>query len=82
MDLKMVDGWTKTCPWSSGNPVVALIVGHGPSQFNHSIGPGYAMRLYLLGYGRGALAIEVDDATGGQHINNYTAVIDSFRFES
>jgi YVTN family beta-propeller protein len=80
LDVKMANGWTKTCPWSNGNPVVPLIVGYGPSGFNHSIGPGYAMRLYLLHNGSNTLAIEVDDATGGQHLNDYSAVINDLKF--
>jgi hypothetical protein len=41
----------------------------------------YAVRLYLLADG-GAMsrAIEVDDATGGSHLNDFTTVINSFLF--
>ena len=79
-DITLAKVWKKTCPWSSGNPVVPLLMGIKNSNFSHAVGPHYAVRLYLMPAGPDVMAIEVDDATGGQHFNWSTNVINSFRF--
>jgi hypothetical protein len=93
-DITLAKTWTKKCPWSEGTAVVPLITGIGKekalggSDFDHSIpGAGWkdsmppnAIRLYLLPWEGGTLAIEVDDATGGDHLDFADSVINSFRF--
>lgn len=50
------------------------------SEFEHAMIPGLTMRLYLLAYGDGTLAIEVDDLAGGANLAEYTEIVDSIRF--
>ena len=64
--------------------LVCLIVGVPPSGLEHGVGPGLAMRLYLLANHDpivgGTVAIEIDDVSGGGHLNKYSAVVKNFRF--
>jgi hypothetical protein len=63
-----------------------LIIGVTPSGLEHGVGPGVAMRLYLLTHHDpilgGTLAIEIDDISGGRHLDAYSSVVNGFRFES
>jgi hypothetical protein len=64
--------------------LVCLIVGVPPSGLEHGVGPGLAMRLYLLANHDpivgGTVAIEIDDVSGGGHLDKYSAVVKKFRF--
>lgn len=80
LDVSMVKGWKKTCPWSGPTPVVLLIVGVNPSGLTHGLIPTLTMRLYLLRNGAHVLAIEVDDVPGGQRLNRYATVAERIRF--
>jgi len=59
---------------------VPLLVGVGPSSFDHEVGPGIAERDYLLAYRSGTLGIEVIDASGGGQLANYSKLVEGFRF--
>jgi hypothetical protein len=59
----------------------SLIDGIPPSDFEHGIGPGLTIRLYLLEFGSGSLAIEVDDV-GSADLDSYSAVIEKFHFDT
>jgi hypothetical protein len=80
VDLSMQESWKKTCPVLPGTPLIGLIVGRPPSGLYHGLEPWMAWRLYLLRYRRGALAIEVDDTSGGKRLNDYAAVVKQFAF--
>lgn len=83
VDLRMRKGWTKTCRWSRGFPAQQAITGLPPSpdEMNHSLVPGSAvMRLYLLGYKGGTLGIEIDEVRGNSKLDEYSAVVKTFRF--
>ncbi|MEO5661889.1 MAG: hypothetical protein ABIR39_01280 [Nocardioides sp.] len=71
-----------TLPCRHGRTYTPLIVGLPPSQLDHSLIPGLAMRLYLLDYGGGVLAIEVDDilANHGRDMAVLDGVVRSMRF--
>lgn len=76
LDLKLTKG--------SHKRLVCLIVGVSPSGLEHGLGQGLTMRLYLLAqhdplFG-GTLAIEIDDVSGGGHLDSYSAVVKNFRF--
>jgi hypothetical protein len=64
--------------------LVCLIVGAPPSGLEHGVGQGLTMRLYLLAQHDplfpGTLAIEIDDVSGGGHLEDYSAVVKNFRF--
>jgi hypothetical protein len=80
LDVKMKRG-AKGC-LSSGatTPAVPLLVGTGPSSFDHEVAPGIAERHYLLGYKGGTLDVQMIDASGGHHLASYAAVVSTFRF--
>ena len=83
-DLRMPPGYSKTCSWAHGAPEQAIIAGAADSDnnFNHSLDPPpMVMRLYLLRYKGGVLAIEIDDVTGDPvKLAEYTKVVKTFRF--
>jgi hypothetical protein len=83
LDLKIDPTWTKTCPYSNGVPVVPVIEGQPPTQVEHNVIPKQVMRLYLLPYDKGTLAIEVEDvSSGGSHLAAYSKIVDQFRFKT
>ena len=82
VDMRMAPHWTETCPFSSAAPVVVFMKGRKPSSLEHVTTPGVAIRLYLLAFGDGVLAIEVGDVTNGKHLDRYSKIIESFVFKS
>lgn len=64
---------------AAGRGAGALLMGLQPSGFEHSIGPGLTIRLYLLGLRGGSLGIEVDDL-GPVDLAAYSKVVETFRF--
>jgi hypothetical protein len=80
LDIRMADGWTGTCFYAPpGEPVVQLIGGSYPSEFDHPIGPGVFVRLYLLQQPDGTLAIEVDTFDSTQ-LDTYSEIIEQIKF--
>ncbi len=83
LDITQTKGAGLKCPAIPGPRYVAVMMGVTPSGLDHGVIPGLRMRLYLLSYGSGALAIEVDDVRGGgTHLPEYSAVVRRFRFAS
>jgi hypothetical protein len=80
VDLRVVKGWKKTCPYSNGTPVVPLMAGRIPSGLDHNLIPGQATRLYLLAFDAGVLAIEVVDIKDAGHLDSYSQVVQDFSF--
>lgn len=81
IDLRLAPGWTQTCPFSQGAPVVPFITGVGRSRFDHVLMPGQLTRLYLLDYAGRVLAIEVADSKDDpSHIADYAAVVSHMKF--
>jgi hypothetical protein len=80
LDIRMAAG-AKGC-LSSGatTPGAPLLVGIGPSSFDHEVAPGNDERHYLLAYKGGTLDIQVVDASGGKQLANYAAIVGTFRF--
>lgn len=79
IDLRMVRGARGCLSSGATVPAVPLLVGTGPSSFDHEVGPGYAERHYLLGYEHGTLDVAVVDASGGRHLASYDAIVRTFR---
>jgi hypothetical protein len=79
MDISMAPDWTGTCFYSS-EPGVQLMGGVAPSEFDHSVVGGLAMRLYLLDRGDSTLAIEIGDFSGGANLDAYAAIVEQFEF--
>ena len=80
IDITLAKNWSKSCSYSGGQPTVQLITGVSPSGLDHGMNRGLAMRLSLLDFEGGALAIEVDDVSGGSHLDGYDAVVSGLKF--
>ena len=79
VDLRMRKDWTATCPWSQGIPVQQILT--GPDGLAHGLLPQpLVMRLYLLRYQGGTLGIEIDEVEGSSKLDEYSAVVETFRF--
>ena len=81
VDMRMAPHWTETCPFIAA-PVVVFMKGRKPSSLEHVATPGHAIRLYLLAFGDGVLAIEVGDAANGKHLDRYSKIVESFVFRN
>jgi serine/threonine-protein kinase len=82
-DIRIRKGWTGTCP-GSPLPTASILVGLPPSPGNlaHSLNPPILMRLFLLRYHGGTLAIEIDDVTDDlAKLASYMKVVKTFRFK-
>jgi len=64
---------------AAGRGAGGLLIGLQPSGFEHGIGPGLTIRLYLLGLRGGSLGIEIDDL-GSVDLAAYSKVVETFRF--
>lgn len=51
-----------------------------PSDLEHAIVGAFTFRLYFLNTASGVLAIEIDDSTGGKHLDGYDVVVRSLKF--
>jgi hypothetical protein len=81
MDVGLADGWDKSCDFIAPKPFGTLMVGSSPSSFHHGIVPGQTVRLYLLDNGHQTQAIEVEDFSGGEHLDRYSRVVEAMRFD-
>jgi hypothetical protein len=78
VDVRLAENATGEC---SPEPGVALIHGVGISYgYDQGIGPGSAMRFYMFDRGDDVLCIEIDDISGGSHIEEWSAVVETVRF--
>jgi hypothetical protein len=82
LDLSVADGYTGTCPFASGMPVVPILIGTGPAGLHHVLTADFDMRLYLLEEPRGlTVAIEVIDAPERASLEELSAVVEQMSFE-
>jgi hypothetical protein len=80
LDVRIARG-AKGCLSSGATvPAVPLLVGVGPSSFDHEVAPGSAERHYLLGYNGGTLDVGLIDPSGGRHLASYAAIVKTFLF--
>jgi hypothetical protein len=83
LDIRLADGWTKTCFYLGGNPVVPLVRGVGDSSgLDNPIGSTMPTRVYLLDLPDSTLAIELTDISGGKHLDAYSAIVNQLHFGS
>jgi hypothetical protein len=82
LDISLASSWTTTCPFSEGQPVVPFIIGGDPSSLHHVILPGFEVRLYLLEYEDGNVAIEVGPEGGSleEYLEEVAPIIESLQF--
>lgn len=85
VDLRLDPAWTGSCPWSGGYPVTALIIGNGVSLLHHVLTGGISIRLYLLEFEDGNVAVEVTSVDEQASADEYRAAVEpllaSFEFE-
>jgi len=79
VDISLKKGWTTGCDALSG-PLVPMIIGVGLSELEHAVIPGLTVRLLLVEDHGSVLAIEIDDASGGAHLDTYEALVETFDF--
>jgi hypothetical protein len=80
LDIKEAPGAKGCLSAGATTPAVPLLVGIGPSSFDHEVAPGFAERHYLLAYRGGTLDVAIVDASGGQHLANYATIVSTFHF--
>jgi hypothetical protein len=80
LDIKLAPTWTKACIDPNGGPGANLITGLPPSSLDHGIGGPLQMRLYLLSHDSDVVAIELDDVSGGAHLDTLDETVQSVRF--
>jgi hypothetical protein len=81
VDLSLADGYTGTCPFAEGVPVVPILIGLGPAGLHHVLGDAFDMRLDVLaGPPNTPIAIEVIDVPGRQSIDDLSAVVEQMSF--
>jgi hypothetical protein len=86
LDFRVSDEWRSACPIGGVIHAVPVIIGGGVSYLHHVVGAPIEMRLFLLDWQGGNIAVEVT-AVGEQHsLTGYLgeagaeAVVGSFRF--
>ncbi len=80
LDVRMARGAKGCLSQGATTPAAPLLVGIGPSSFDHEVAPGSDERHYLLAYKGGTLDIQMVDTSGGAHLASYTAIVGTFRF--
>src|SRR6478735_6181498 len=81
IDLAVADGWTGTCPFAPGVPLVPLIVGVDPEEFlHHIINQSFSTRLYILDAQPENIVVEVVDHPDASSLEDLTAVLGTFEF--
>ena len=85
VDVRTIDGaiLPSCTDAESGEKVTVfvLIVGTGPSSLIHGVEPGMTMRLYLLDYDSGVLAVEIADVDAAPAtLDELSSVVDGFTF--
>jgi len=82
IDLSLAPGWTKTCPFIPGIPLVNLLIGTGPSEgLGAVVEASWTTRLYLLDFGNDNIAIYVMDHPGRFSLEDYDAVVRTIQFD-
>jgi hypothetical protein len=79
VDIGGLNGYMLDVKLAANSGGASLIDGVPPSDFEHGLGPGLTIRLYLLAFGGGSLAIEVDDV-GASDLASYSKIVEKFRF--
>lgn len=81
LDIQLSSTWKKTCPYSNGKPTIQLITGVPPSGLVHNMQRHLTIRLYLLRYRAGTLAVEVDDVHKGHpNLDAYSRLLRQLKF--
>jgi hypothetical protein len=82
IDLSLAPDWTGTCPFIPDIPLVALLLGTGPSEgLGLVVEASWTIRLYLLDFEDDNIAIYVLDHPGRFSLDDYDAVIRTIQFD-
>jgi hypothetical protein len=88
LDFRVSDDWKSTCPLGGFLHAVPVIIGGGVSDLYHAAGAPLEIRLIVLDWRGGNVAVEVTALRAQQSLNDYfggagaAAVVDSFKFGS
>ncbi|WP_454810596.1 hypothetical protein [Paenarthrobacter nitroguajacolicus] len=88
LDLRVGNEWRSPCSLDGVDHAIPVIIGGGVSQLHHVIGATLEMRIILLEWTGGNVAIEVTAALDQHNLVDYlegagaSAVVESFKFES
>ncbi len=86
LDLRVSDKWRSPCPLDGVIHAVPVIIGGGVSELHHVIGSPLEMRLFLLDWKGGNVAIEVTTVLGQHSLMDYLgkagagAVVNTIKF--
>jgi hypothetical protein len=81
LDVRMRTGAKGCLSAGATQRAAPLLVGVGPSSFDHEVAPHFAERHYLLGYRRGTLDVALVDASGGKQLASFNSVVATFKFK-
>jgi len=80
--VKLAPGGGQLCP-GDASPYFPILTGQPPTGLDNGVSGKIVLRLYLLAFGGGTLAIEINDvASGGAQLSAYEAVVQTFKFGS
>jgi hypothetical protein len=80
-DVRMRRGAKGCLPVGATKRAAPLLVGVGPSSFDHEVAPHFAERHYLLRYKRGTLDVALVDASGGSQVARFNKIASEFKFK-
>ena len=83
VDIQLRKGWSKTCSFSHKTPTAQVLTAlpPAPNGFAISMLPRpMVLRLYLLSYRHGTLAIVISEVSGDSKLDAYSAVVKTFQF--
>jgi hypothetical protein len=80
-DVRMRRGAKGCLSVGATQQAAPLLVGVGPSSFDHEVAPHYAERHYLLRYKHGTLDVALVDSSGGNKLASFTKIASTFRLK-
>lgn len=80
VDVRMRQGAKGCFSVGATQRAAPLLVGVGPSSFDHEVAPHFGERHYLLGYKRGTLDVALVDASGGKQLASFNKIASTFKF--
>jgi hypothetical protein len=80
VDVRMRRGGKGCFSVGATQRAAPLLVGVGPSSFDHEVVPRFAERHYLLRYKRGTLDVALVDASGGKQLASFNQIASTFKF--
>lgn len=79
LDIRLRRGAGLQCP-GYAPPYFPIITGVGRTGLDHGVIPHMVMRLYLLQQSGSILAVELDDISGGSHLDRLSQIVHGISF--